>query len=396
MERNHHTWSEGKGRYRFLDLYRGIIVLFMLEGHVLRELLNADIKTTSFFAFHEIFHGVTAPGFLFGAGFTFAIATQRRWKQSIACTFGFFRRVWRAVLLILIGYALHFPFLSLQKTIAEATSTQWNAFLLFDVLQCIGVGLLLLRLLLVIVRREKIFLGTLTVLLFAIVYSTPIFWSACVQQIFPLTISSAVNGLTGSAFPLFPFVGFLLAGTCVSWLFLRAAQDGREEIFIKWLMLAGTLLVTVGLVFDALPFQTYAEYSFWNSSPNFFWIRLGVLLLMLGGLWYLEDYFSTSSGSMAWMPTWLTILGVESLFVYIAHLLILCGWVTNAEFNLREWWGGRLTIADSILVFIGLTLVMIPASFGWHYLKKQHPKLMIGLYWWMGFCVVWSFFFNPY
>jgi hypothetical protein len=304
--------------------------------------------------------------------------------------------VWRAVLLILIGYALHFPFLSLQKIIFQATSAQWKAFLLFDVLQCIGIGLLLLRLLLVIVRHEKLFLGTLTVLLFAIVYSTPIFWTERVQQIFPLTISSAVNGLTGSSFPLFPFVGFLLAGTCVSWLFLRAAQDGHEEIFVKWLMLAGALLVAVGLLFDALPFQTYAEYLFWNTSPNYFWTRLGVLLLMLGGLWYLEDYFSTRSGSMTWMPKWLTILGVESLFVYIAHLFILCGWVTNAEFNLRGWWGGRLIIAESILVFAGLTLVMIPVSFGWRYLKKQHPKLMIGLYWWMGFCVVWSFFFNPY
>jgi uncharacterized membrane protein len=396
MERTRHAWSEGTGRYKFLDLYRGIIVLFMLEGHVLRELLNADVKTTTFFMLHEIFHGVTAPGFLFGAGFTFAIATQRRWEQSVAFTYVFFRRVWRAVLLILIGYALHFPFLSLQKIIFQATSAQWKAFLLFDVLQCIGIGLLLLRLLLVIVRREKLFLGTLTVLIFATVYSTPLFWTAHVQQIFHLTISSAVNGLTGSSFPLFPFVGFLLAGTCVSWLFLRAAQDGHEEIFIKWLMLAGVMFITVGLFFDALPFQTYTEYSFWNTGPNYFWIRLGVLLLMLGGLWYLEDYFATRRGSMAWMPKWLTILGVESLFVYIAHLFILCGWVTNVEFNLRGWWGGRFTIAESILVFVGLTLVMIPASFGWRYLKKQHPDLMIGVFWWMGSCVVWSFFFNPY
>jgi hypothetical protein len=396
MKQTRHVWSEGTGRYKFLDLYRGIIVLFMLEGHVVRELLNTESKTTYLFALHEIFHGVTAPGFLFGAGFTFAIATQRRWEQSITFTHSFFRRVWRAISLILIGYALHFPFLSLQKTIVEATSTQWSTFLLFDVLQCIGFGLLLLCLLLVILRREKLFLGTLTVLLFATVYSTPIFWTARVQQIFPLTISSAVNGLTGSSFPFFPFASFLLAGTCVSWLFLRAAQDGQEEFFIKRLMLAGVVLIIIGLFFNALPFQTYAEYSFWNTSPNYFWIRLGMLLLMLSGLWYLEDYFATREGSIAWMPKWLTILGVESLFVYIAHLFILCGWVTNVEFNLRWWWGGRLTIAESILVFVGLTLVMIPASFGWRYLKKQHPDLMIGVFWWMGFCVVWSFLINPY
>jgi uncharacterized membrane protein len=396
MNQNSHTWSEGTGRYRFLDLYRGIIVLCMLEGHVIRELLGADSKATYIFTLHEIFHGVTAPGFLFGAGFTFAIATQRRWTQSLTCTPGFFRRVWRATLLILVGYALHFPFLSLRKTLGEATSAQWNTFFLFDVLQCIGIGLLLMRLLLITVKREKLFLLFLTFLLFTIVYVTPLFWTAHIQQILPLIISSAVNGFTGSPFPLFPFMGFLLAGTCVSWLFLRAAQDGFEEIFMKWLMCAGALLVLVGFFLDILPVHTYKECLFWNTSPNYFWMRLGILFLMLSGLWFLEDSFASHSDSIAWMPKWLTILGVESFFVYIAHLLILCGWVTNAEFNLRWWWGGKLTVAESILVFTVLTLVMIPGSFLWRYLKKQHSILMAGIFWWMGFCVVWSFLFNPY
>jgi uncharacterized membrane protein len=396
MKQSSHSWSEGTGRYRFLDLYRGIIVLFMLEGHVVRELLGADSKATSFFTLHEIFHGVTAPGFLFGAGFTFAIATQRRWEQSIALTWGFFRRAWRATLLILLGYALHFPFLSLQKTLVEATPAQWKTFFLFDVLQCIGIGLLLMSFLLVTVKQERLFLFLLMFLLLTTVYVTPLFWTSHLQRILPLVISSAVNGLTRSPFPLFPFIGFLLAGTCVSWLFLRASQDGYEEIFIKWLMCAGGFLVFVGFFLDKLPVHTYQEYLFWSTSPNYFWIRLGILFLMLGGLWYLEDSFASHRGSIAWMPKWLTILGVESLFVYIAHLLILCGWVTNAGFNLRLWWGNKLTVAESILVFAVLTLVMIPASFAWRYLKKQHSKLMIGIFWWMGFCIIWSFLFNPY
>jgi hypothetical protein len=62
-------------------------------------------------------------------------------------------------------------------------------------------------------------------------------------------------------------------------------------------MLASALLVAVGLLFDALPFRVYTEYFFWNTSPNYFWIRLGLLLLMLGGLWYLEDYFLPLAGT---------------------------------------------------------------------------------------------------
>jgi len=371
-------------------------VLFMLEGHVLRELLAPEVKMSPFFTFHEIFHGVTAPGFLFGAGFTFAIATQRRWEQTVIFSFSFFRRVWRAIALICIGYALHFPFLSLQKTLLVATPTQWDAFLLFDVLQCIGLGLLLMRLLVILLKQEKLFMAALAMLLLSVVYLTPLFWLSALQSALPRAVSSACNGLTGSPFPLFPFGGFLLAGACVSWIFLRAAQGGREEICIRWLMFTGGLLVLIGVLFDAAPFQTYAEYMFWSTSPNYFWIRLGVLLLMLGALWYLEDLFATQGGSFTWMPAWLTVLGRESLFVYIAHLLILCGWVVNVEFNLRWWWGTKLNIAEAVFVFGGLTLTMIPASFAWRYLKKNHHLLMNGVFWWMGVCIAWSFLFNPY
>ncbi len=371
-------------------------MLFMLEGHVLRELLTPDIKATQFFTFHEVFHGVTAPGFLFAAGFTFAIATQRRWEESIAFTHGFFRRMWRAILLILIGYALHIPFLSLQKTLVIANLEQLNAFFVFDVLQCIGMYLLMMRILLVMLRQEKLFIGTLLALLLAFVYATPLFWTAQAQQIMPLIVSSAINGLAGSPFPLFPYTGFLIAGTCVSWLFLRVGQDKHQELFIKWLMLAGVILIVVGTLIDALPVQTYIQDNFWSTSPNYFWIRLGILLLMLGALWYIEDFFSIHSDTIVWMPKWLTILGIESLFVYIAHLIILCGWATNTQYNLRAWWGGKLNIIEVTLVFLELTLLMIPFSFAWHHLKKKHPKLMRGIFWWIGFCLTWSFLFNPY
>ena len=45
-----HAWSEGKGRYDFLDLFRGIIVLFMIEGHVVRELLTPELRAAKLFA----------------------------------------------------------------------------------------------------------------------------------------------------------------------------------------------------------------------------------------------------------------------------------------------------------------------------------------------------------
>jgi len=383
-------------RYQFLDLYRGLIVLFMLEGHVVRALLQPAFQATPAFELHEIFHGITAPGFLFGAGFTFAIATQRKWDELSTWSAGLLRRLWRMVLLVAIGYLLHIPYFSLRKTIAESTPEQWDTVLAFDVLQCIGVTLFFLRLLFVIVRSETMFLSVVAALLAVIVAGTPLVWEPASTESLPRWLAMAVHGRQGSVFPLFPYAAFIFAGVLVSWEFLRFAERGNEARFMKLLAFSGVGLVVSGSVWDILPYQLYPSYDFWFTSPAYVLIRLGILVLLLAGLWFFEAHVRHRERHDLWMPQWLITLGVESLFVYIVHLVILYGWVVNADQNLEEWWGLRLTLGESILVFIALTLVLALAARLWHYAKKRHPILMQGVYWWLGLVVVWELVSRPY
>lgn len=383
-------------RYQFLDLYRGLIVLFMLEGHVVRALLQPAVQATPAFELHEIFHGITAPGFLFGAGFTFAIATQRKWDELSTWSAGLLRRLWRMVLLVATGYLLHIPYFSLRKTIAESTPEQWDTVLAFDVLQCIGVTLFFLRLLFVIVRSETMFLSVVAALLAVIVAGTPLAWEPASTESLPRWLAMAVQGRQGSVFPLFPYAAFIFAGVLVSWEFLRFAERGNEARFMKLLAFSGVGLVVSGSVWDILPYQLYPSYDFWFTSPAYVLIRLGILVLLLAGLWFFEAHVRHRERHDLWMPRWLITLGVESLFVYIVHLVILYGWVVNADQNLEEWWGLRLTLGESILVFIALTLVLALAARLWHYAKKRHPILMQGVYWWLGLVVVWELVSRPY
>lgn len=383
-------------RYQFLDLYRGLIVLFMLEGHVVRALLQPAVQATPAFELHEIFHGITAPGFLFGAGFTFAIATQRKWDELSTWSAGLLRRLWRMVLLVATGYLLHIPYFSLRKTIAESTPEQWDTVLAFDVLQCIGVTLFFLRLLFVIVRSETMFLSVVAALLAVIVAGTPLAWEPASTESLPRWLAMAVQGRQGSVFPLFPYAAFIFAGVLVSWEFLRFAERGNEAKFMKLLAFSGVGLVVSGSVWDILPYQLYPSYDFWFTSPAYVLIRLGILVLLLAGLWFFEAHVRHRERHDLWMPRWLITLGVESLFVYIVHLVILYGWVVNADQNLEEWWGLRLTLGESILVFIALTLVLALAARLWHYAKKRHPILMQGVYWWLGLVVVWELVSRPY
>jgi hypothetical protein len=368
----------------------------MLEGHVLRALLTEDAQRSALFRYHELLHGIVGPGFLFGAGFAFAITTQRRWDLLTSLTPAFFRRLGRMLLLIAVGYALHLPYFSLRKTLEVSNPQEWSAFLSFDVLQAIGLTLLGLWLMLVILRSEKAFIRSSVVLLLVIVYATPFFWSRELADHLPRLISQALNGLGGSPFPLFPNTGFLLAGAVVSWQFLRHAQAGDEAKFIKYLSILGFLLVGSGYLIDLLPYGTYPTYDFWFTSPNFFWIRLGILCLLLSGLWFFESRVGHREGADLWMPKWLIILGVESFVVYVSHLILLYGWLLNPLDNLRWWWGFQLRLAPAVAVFAGLTLVMIAISQIWHYVKKSHPMLMKGIYWYLGLTFIYYLLTNPY
>ena len=386
----------GPERYRFLDLYRGVIVLLMIEGHVLRALLAEGVQRSAWFGYHELLHGVIGPGFLFGAGFAFAITTQRRWDLLTSLTPAFFRRVGRMLLLIAIGYALHLPYFSLRKTLQGSNPHEWTAFLSFDVLQCIGLTLLGLWLLLVILRSEKTFIRSVVVLLLLVVYATPFFWSRELGEHLPQFFSQALNGLGGSPYPLFHNAGFLLAGAVISWQFLRRAQGGDEGTFIKYLSLLGFCLVFAGFLLNLLPFRTYPVYDFWYTSPNFFWIRLGILCLLMSGLWLFESRVRHREGADFWMPGWLIILGVESFVVYVFHLILLYGWLVNPLENLRSWWGLHLGLGWAVAAFVGLTLIMIPISQAWHFLKKRHPVLMKGISWYLGLTFAYYFLTNPY
>ena len=383
-------------RYAFLDLYRALFVVLMVEGHVVRGLLDVSAHSGFGFDLHEMLHGITAPGFLFGAGFAFAIATQRRSQQLQTLTPHFLRRLWRAVQLILIGYALHLPYFSIEKTFTQATPQQWLDFLNFGILQCIGVGLLLLRLLYLMLKTDARFLSAIGILIVLTVYVTPVLWSQEISASLPQVLGMAVNGLQGSFFPLFPFVAFLLSGVFVSWIFLRAAQTEREHLVMRWLPVAGLVLIGGGFVLDFLPFQSYASYNFWFTSPNYFWIRLGVLLLLMSGFWYLETSLGRHPSSVLWKPQWLVTIGIESFFVYIVHLVLVHGWLTNPGFDLETLIGPTLGWFSSLVIAAGLIAVLAALASGWRFLKRSHPPILQGLIWWFWFMFLYIFLRNPY
>jgi len=134
-------------RFLFIDLLRFGAVVFMLEGHACDAFLKDAIKQTEFYCLHGFFHGFVGPAFLFASGLAFGVATFKNWEQYLSWSPQLRRRLIRFLGLILIGYALHLPFFSLRKTLYDSSSQEISTFLQVDALQCIGVSLLTLQIL---------------------------------------------------------------------------------------------------------------------------------------------------------------------------------------------------------------------------------------------------------
>jgi fucose 4-O-acetylase-like acetyltransferase len=351
-------------RHLFIDLYRSAVILLMLEGHIFRELLSSSIQQTSLFQFHEFFHGLSAPAFLFGSGLTFVISTRKRWEDFHHWGTPLSRRVKRLGFVLLLGLFLHLPFFSFRKIVMEGTTENLLQLFQCDVLCCIGIGLLTLHALLFLFKHERRFYALVLVAILLACFLTPLMWDFDAHQYLPLPIAQLVNSTHGSQFPLFPFVGFLFAGVIVSWEYTIAVERNTERKFMRQIIGIGAGLIFAGLIFDFIPVQIYPTYNFWYTSPSYFFIRLGSLMLMIGGFWYLAQKIAHANKLF-------TVFGKESLFVYVLHLLVLTGSVINPDTNLRELYGRQLTFIQASGVFIVFTTLCLFVALLWDYLKEK-------------------------
>jgi hypothetical protein len=205
-----------------------------------------------------------------------------------------------------------------------------------------------------------------------------------------------LTGWHGSPFPVFPYAAFVLAGVVASWGFLRARQAETERRYMMRLSLAGLAMICGGMLLDALPISAYEQADFWYTAPSYYWIRLGILLVALGALWFVEQQVVGTAHERWWMPQWITTMGVESLFVYIAHLLVLYGTVINPVQHLGVWLGHDLDPAVAALWVVPFIAVHAVGARWWRHLKKHHPYWIQLVYWWMALSFLGEFFVRAY
>jgi uncharacterized membrane protein len=232
-------WSDWKSespglisRVDSVDLFRFIVLFFMIQGHLFRSYLLPALRQMQWYQVHEVFHGFVAPGFLFTAGFAAFLSFHNKRHNYIHLDRAFFKRLRRILFVIAIGYWIHLPFLSLRKTLMFVRTGQADDFLRVDILQCIGVGLLLFTVLAVLLKNERI-VAAASVLAGALFFLLP----GTVKQIRLHPALDPYFNYDISIFPIFPWVGFLCLGVVAAYVYAQL----KKEAFFRLLLLLGIL-----------------------------------------------------------------------------------------------------------------------------------------------------------
>jgi hypothetical protein len=277
--------------------------------------------------------------------------------------------------ILFIGYLLHVPRFSLRQLFHTLKWGGKHIFWGVDVLHAIAISLLLMLLLIPLLRSRKTYFYFLAAAAVAVSLLTPLLRVLPVERILPWAFSGYLKRLPFSQFPLFPWMGFAFMGAVVSSLWQKAKHATNESRFFRRLFLAGLFLLAIFLLIALQPFVPVAMGSFRPAKPLFFFLKMGIVVMLLSLLWWVEQ----KKGE--W-PVLVTRVGQESLLAYAFHIAVIFGGFFGPHghsfaylIKMTRSWAWVLAAA------VVLILVASALALGWHWLKQSKPVLAKQVFW---------------
>ena len=350
-------------RLAFIDLSRAVATLMMIQGHTLDVLLLPVYRTTAGFHVWSFARGLTSCLFLFLSGFVFAVATRRRWTQNATGLRASSQRIRRFVLFVGLGYLLHAPAGNVFR-LWSLGSEAWRGFGAVDILQCIGVSLCGLQALVVVTRTPRRFGVAAIVTCIAVVLLTPLVWNAEAVERLPTAMFSYFSPRRGSLFPLFPWAGYMLLGAALG---ARYQAGSGAIVFANRLLIpSAVVLIVTSVVCSALPFQPVGLTDFWSNSPNLFFLRAGLVLLVVALIAHVTRFVSAGDRVVR-------SLAQETLLVYVVHVCLVYGSPWNP--GLRQMYGPTLGLAPALGGVAALWIAMALMATVRNTVRGNHPRV---------------------
>src|SRR5579872_2579091 len=308
--------TTAKPRLAYIDWMRGLACVLMFQTHCYDSWLSGQARQSRFFMYSQLGGTFPAPLFLFLAGISFSLVLEKLRQKNVP-TAQIARTTIRRGAEI-FGFGLLFR---LQEYLVSWGWAPKSDLLRVDILNTIGVSMMLMGVvcwMVLAARRGPVtrlalaLAGAGTALLISLL--TPMLWTAWRTDWLPWPLESYLNGVhnlgkpQAGLFPIFPWAGFAFAGLAVGFVLQSPWARAQEPRAFFSIGLAGSVLIEFARWLDRQPRQLYSVQDYWHTSPSFFLIRVGMLLVILTG-----GYAWCRWGAGQWGFSPLILLGQASL-----------------------------------------------------------------------------------
>ncbi len=363
-----------KFRLAYIDWMRGLACLLMFQTHCYDSWLGGTARQSRFFMYSQLGGTFPAPLFLFLAGISFALVTGKLLRRNLSP-----RQI--AASTIRRGAEI-FAFGLLFRVQEYLISWGWapkSDLFRVDILNTIGLSMMLMGILCWSVlalcgsgagspARESSPLRVpliVAAIASALVISllTPLLWTTWRPDWLPWPIESYISGVhnlgTPQAwlFPVFPWSGFAFAGLALGFILQSDWTRARETRVFLSVGVVGLILIELSRWLDAQPRHIYPVYDYWHTSPQFFLIRVGMLLVILTASYAWCRWGIAKWTAAPWGFSPLIQLGQASLLVYWVHIEFVYGRVSILPKHAQTITGASLGLLTIFLAMLLLAYV---------------------------------------
>jgi uncharacterized membrane protein len=329
--------SAPSSRLAWIDWMRGLACLLMFQTHCYDAWLGGDARNTRFLQGSQLLGTLPAPLFLFLAGVSFALVTDKLIRKNVSPAEITRTMARRGAEIFAFGLLFR-----LQEFLVAWGWAPWSDLLRVDVLNIIGLSMILMALTcgiaLSIASHRTTQVTTkaatpVTTLVSAaiavaalIALLTPPLHTTWRPTWLPWPLESYIDGCHNLGAPqpwlfsIFPWAAFAFAGLAAGFILFTDQARAHTAETLALFAAAGAIAILAARQLDHSSFHLYSTYDYWHTSPNFLMMRAG-LLLVIAFLSYAWCRWGLATRGFS--P--LIQLGQTSLLVYWVHIEFVYG-----------------------------------------------------------------------
>jgi uncharacterized membrane protein len=348
----------------YIDWARGVAVLLMIHAHTSDAWTAASSKATPAFRHLTIAGGFAAPLFLWLAGLSVVLSATRLSLRGDSRSLAAQTVCRRGLEMFILAFVFRL------QAFALSPGSHPVALFRVDILNIMGLAIVAAGIIWSLHETTWALVASYAAAAAAFALLTPVVWASASVSALPTWLQWHMRPAgEHTTFTLFPWAGFVFAGGACGAVIAGARERTSERRVQVAIALLGATILAVGSWTSMRP-SLYPTSAFWTSSPSWFAIQVGVMMLALTALY----------GVSRIAPGWnagadpVARLGRHSLFVYWIHVELVYGYSTWPLRGRLPLWGTAIAFATFSALMYGGLFVRDRALSTWRSRQSQEPQ----------------------